>query len=201
MGDATMSGLGISFGAGQCNVCFAYRGYPVVEFSVARSGDFIDQQVANVTGKKPSVVSKIKEKDFSFDKAASGDMVMMALDIHYTEMINYVLNIFAKKFMEAEKAYDDPIEIVVAGGTACPDGFLDKMKEVIDDMDLPFEVSNIRKADDMLRTVSKGCFVKAMQLEAKGDAKNKTEEKPKEEKTEKPRKEKKDEDDIDEILG
>ena len=78
------------------------------------------------------------------------------------------------------------------------------IKEVVGDMDLPFEVSNIRKAEDMLRTVSKGCFVKAMQLEAKAQAEdNPKEEAPKKEKAEKPRKEKVEEtkDDIDDILG
>jgi hypothetical protein len=34
MGDMPMSGIAISMGAGQINVCMAIRGYPVIEFSI-----------------------------------------------------------------------------------------------------------------------------------------------------------------------
>jgi hypothetical protein len=44
------SGIGVSFGAGRANCLLAYKGLPVIGMSVARSGDWIDTQVAEQTG-------------------------------------------------------------------------------------------------------------------------------------------------------
>jgi len=164
MGDKPMSGIGMSFGAGQVNVCMAVRGMPVVEFSLVGSGDEIDRQVSVLSGKPASVVTKTKEKKLDFNSIDYNNLIIAGLDIHYSELLRSVMKRFCKKFSELERdAYDDPIEIIVTGGTASPNGFDKKFKEVISEMDLPFEVKDVRMSEDMLNTVSKGCLLKAKQ--------------------------------------
>jgi actin-like ATPase involved in cell morphogenesis len=162
MGDRPMSGIGMSFGAGQVNVCMAVRGMPVVEFSLVGSGDEIDRQVSVLCGKSTGVVTKAKEKKLDFDNVDYSDLIIAGLDIHYTDLLANVMKKFTKKFSELEEdAYEDPIEIIITGGTASPNGFDNKFKEVLASMDLPFEVKGVRMSSDMLNTVSKGCLLKA----------------------------------------
>jgi len=42
------SGIGISFGAGMCNVALLYKGIEILKFSTARSGDWIDNSVSEI---------------------------------------------------------------------------------------------------------------------------------------------------------
>jgi len=172
MGDRPMSGIGISFGAGQVNVCMAVRGMPVVEFSLVGSGDEIDRQVSVLCGKPVSVVTKTKEKRLDFDSVDYDDLIIAGLDIHYTELLKNVIKKFAAKFADLDSgAYDEPIEIIVTGGTASPNGFNKKFKQILSEMSLPFQVKDVRMSADMLNTVSKGCLLRAKQEVRKIDAK------------------------------
>jgi hypothetical protein len=167
MGDMPMSGIAISMGAGQINICMAIRGYPVIEFSLVGSGDYIDKQVSILSGKPISNITKIKEKSLDFDNIDYNDVVLAGLDIHYTDLLTSLIKDFSKKFSESGSVYDHPIEIVITGGTAKPKGFESKFKSILKDMDLPFEVKGVRMSQDMLNTVSKGCLIKAIQEEKK----------------------------------
>jgi len=167
MGDMPMSGIAISMGAGQVNVCMAVRGYPVIEFSMVGSGDYIDRQVSILSGQPQSVVTKIKEKELNFDNVDYSNIVLAGLDIHYSELLQNIMGKFAAKFAESGKVYEFPIEIVITGGTASPPGFENKFKNVLSEMELPFEVKGVRMSSDMLNTVAKGCLIKAMQEEKK----------------------------------
>ena len=50
--DTNYTGIGISCGGGLCNVCLAYLSVPVLSFSIAKAGDFIDASAAAVTGER-----------------------------------------------------------------------------------------------------------------------------------------------------
>lgn len=162
-----MSGIAMSLGAGQVNVCMSVRGYPVVEFSMVGSGDYIDKQVSVLSGKPISAVTKIKETRLDFNNIDYGDMVIAGLDIHYADLLRNILKNFSKKFSESGNAYEQSVEIVISGGTARPNGFERKFKEILSEMDLPFEVKGVRMASDLMNSVAKGCLVKALQVERK----------------------------------
>lgn len=166
-----MSGIAMSLGAGQVNVCMAIRGYPVIEFSLVGSGDYIDKQVSVLSGEPVSIVTKIKEQKLDFGNINYDDMVIAGLDIHYSDLLTNILRGFADKFSESGKVYEHPIEIVVTGGTAKPSGFDKKMETIISEMSLPFDVKCIRMSGDLLNTVSKGCLVRAMREEKKREPK------------------------------
>ena len=166
-GEAPFSGIAFSFGAGMCNVCFAYKKLPLINFSIARSGDWIDRESAKVAGVDISIITRYKEKNFDLTKVDMSDMRQAALDIFYQNMIEHALRNFAQKFNDLENQIDVPLEIVIAGGTASVTGFVDRFKKVLDETDLPFKVKAVRLAENPLYAVSNGCLIKALASENK----------------------------------
>ena len=60
--DNDLTGIAISMGAGMCNVCVMYQGMSALSFSVARGGDWIDENVAADCGcTKAKVISVFKQ--------------------------------------------------------------------------------------------------------------------------------------------
>lgn len=185
-GVVNFTGIGISYGGGQANVCFAYRSLPLIQFSLANAfgmgegsgGDWIDRQVARTrAGMSVSKVTKFKEQYADFTKKpeqiaaeisknardeAKNRELLVALDLYYRKLIDYTIDAFIKKFNEQGESVEDPIEIVVAGGTSMPPGFEIIVKEQIDKMDLPFQLKGVRKATNPMQTVASGCLVGAI---------------------------------------
>jgi hypothetical protein len=169
-GEVPFTGIGISMGAGMVNFCLAERGKAEVEFSVARSGDWIDEKVATMTGQSKSKVLRVKEKKLDFNKidelsmGPDGDIVM-ALECYYNELIRYVFGHFSKKF-QGKGTLDAPLDIVLSGGTASPPGLEHRVRALLVEMKLPFEINEVRLAgkgdrDKMLKATAKGCYLRA----------------------------------------
>lgn len=112
-------------------------------------------------------VLRVKEKKLNFDKVDGDDVVQVAIECYYEDLVNYVFGIFKDRFKKNRGSIDHPIEIILSGGTASPPGFDKRVKAIISKMDLPFEVKEVRLAKDMLRTVATGCFVRAKQAAKK----------------------------------
>jgi len=159
--ESPFSGIGISFGAGRSNCVLVYKGLPVIGMSVARGGDFIDQQVSEQTDTDISQVIAKKEKYLDFNNLDIDDDVIFALDVYYGELIKYVIKHFSAKFMEVKSEFPAPPSIVVAGGTSLPNGFTTKLEKVIERLELPFEISGIKLASDPRNAVVKGCLRQA----------------------------------------
>lgn len=171
-GPVPFTGIAISHGAGQANFCLAERGRSIQEFSVARSGDWIDEKVALMTGEAKTKVLRVKERKLDFNNIDSDDPIIMALDVYYEQMVRYVFGKFADRFSNNKGNIDDPIEIVLSGGTASPPGFDKKVKKVLETMTLPFKIQEVRLAgngnrDEMLKTVAYGCYIRARQAAKK----------------------------------
>ena len=62
LAESDFTGIGLSFGGGMANACIAYKSIPCLSFSVARGGDWIDKNVANVLGCPRSKATHIKER-------------------------------------------------------------------------------------------------------------------------------------------
>jgi hypothetical protein len=169
------TGLGLSFGAGQVNFCLSERGLPIDEFSVARSGDYIDTNASRMTGQPRTKIIRVKEKDLDFNKIDESNEILMALDCYYEDMIKYVFSIFGKRFESNRGSIDYPIDIILSGGTASPPGFDKRVRKVLDRMNLPFQINEIRLAgggdrQGMLKTVARGCYIRAKQTAKKIEA-------------------------------
>ncbi len=172
--EAPFSGISFSCGAGMMNCCFAWKKMPLINFSVARSGDWIDQQAAQTTGISVPAMTRYKEQHLDLNNIDYADMRQASLDIFYQNMIEYALSNFAEKFNALDKQIDSPLEIVVAGGTASVPGFLDKFKTVLASQELPFKVKEVRMAENPLYSVSNGCLIKALSIEKKRTKKDTT---------------------------
>lgn len=161
------SGIGISFGGGMVNLVAAYRAKQLVAFSAGRSGDWIDAQVAKVTNQPISRVIGVKEKQLDFNNVDPSNRILQALDIYYEDLITYVIDNFKVQFRKQSASFDDPVEIVLGGGTTMPPGFVDKFKRVMKKLDLGIPVKSVRHAKDPLKCVAAGALIAAISQEKK----------------------------------
>jgi actin-like ATPase involved in cell morphogenesis len=155
------TGIGMSFGAGMVNICYAMYGNPIFSFSIVNSGDWIDRQAAKATGESPIFINKEKTK-IDLSKQPSS-LVERAIYTQYQLMIEHTVSEIKKGFADANKTVrsDSPVDIVVAGGTSSPNGFADLLKQTIESANLPIPIGDIIKPEDPLHSVARGCLLAA----------------------------------------
>jgi len=159
--DVPLSGISMSCGGGMTNIALSYKGLSLQEFSITKSGDYIDEQAALMTGSKKSKVIKIKEKNLDLNKFDIGDRVQSALVVYYCEMIERMIHYVSNKFKGLDSEISGDVEIVVAGGTSMAPGFCDKLKEAVDSSNFPFSVYRIRHSQTPFYSVSQGACIRA----------------------------------------
>jgi len=158
------TGIGISFGAGKVNAVLAYKGLPIISMSSTRSGDYIDRMVAENTDSSLPQITRAKETKLDFSKINEliDDDVIFCLDVYYKNLIEYTFRNLAKEFKKVKSEFSGPIDICLAGGTASPPGFRDKVKSVVDGLDLPFEIKDVKISEDPRNAVVKGLLTQAI---------------------------------------
>lgn len=161
LGKKAFTGIGVSFGAGMVNLCYAMYGNPVFAFSIVNSGDWIDKQAAKVTGESISFINKEKTK-IDLTKNPTG-LVERAIHTQYKLMIEHTVAGIKKGFADVTKTVraDAPVDIVIAGGTSSPYGFATIFKETIQQADLPIKIGEVIKPNDPLFSVARGCLLAA----------------------------------------
>ncbi len=158
---ANYTGIGISFGAGMVNLCYAMFGVPVFTFAIVNSGDWIDKMAAKATGENTTFINQEKTKvDLG---ATPATLVERAIQTQYRIMIEKTVNGIKKGLGEAGKKArsDKPVDVVIAGGTSMPKGFDTLFKEVIKQAELTISIGNIVRPDDPLFSVARGCLIAA----------------------------------------
>ena len=161
LADNSFTGLGISFGAGMTNVCLAYYAVPVMKFSVARGGDWVDEQAAQATGTPVDKVTSIKEDGFELDFQTDVGGVEGALSIYYENLLEYVIKRIVNEVDEEDIEEGLDVPVVVTGGTASPNGFEKLFEDHLEDSSLPFSVSGVSHAEEPLYSVARGALVAA----------------------------------------
>lgn len=163
------SGIGISYGAGMSNLALSFKGIEALKFSISRSGDWIDKQVAESLNMIPNRVTSIKEKSFDLEMGYLKESnkkkrrVLEALHYYYESLINYTIKKIIEEFNEkVDIEIDESIPIVLSGGTSMPKGFDGLFKEIISKYELPFEISEIRRAKNPMTAVANGLLVRAL---------------------------------------
>ena len=160
LADTQYTGIGMSFGAGMCNIVYSFMGIPVFSFSLSRGGDWIDSHAAQHTDETHNVVTAVKEKaDFSLYDSTNG--IQRAVSIYYESLLNYVVEQF-KELYEKTPRKELPnvtmdMPIVVAGGTSLVLGFVERLKALTKD-DFPVPISEIKHAQQPLFAVSNGLY-------------------------------------------
>lgn len=163
------SGLAFSYGAGMSNCALSYKSNPVMTFSVARGGDWIDGQVAKQFNTVPNRVTSIKENNTDLSNYRVGKKkerrIREAIVYYYRNLIMYSLEKITHKLENelSDVELPDSLPIVVSGGTSLAKGFMELFKEVIDEFDdFPFEIKEIKHAEDPMTAVAEGLLIKAL---------------------------------------
>lgn len=165
LAEDNFTGLGISFGGGMANVCLAVMSVPVFSFSVARAGDWVDEQVAGVTDTPVSKITAFKEASLNLKKPENQrTKVEQALSIYYDHLIEYVLAEIKKEITRNNNIpeFERPIPVVIAGGTANPPGFLERAEAILQASGFPLAIKEVRVAPQPLYTVAKGTLIAAI---------------------------------------
>jgi len=162
LAEADFTGIGISCGGGMFNVCVAYKTIPAVTFSVSRGGDWIDNHVAKVMGIPRTRATDLKETP-GVNLKEPRNREEEAVVLYYRNLIEYVLRNLAERFRLAHDvpSFTHPVEIVVAGGTSLVGGFVEVFAEELKQVEFPLKVSGIRRAEDPLTSVARGCLIAA----------------------------------------
>jgi hypothetical protein len=158
--DDELTGIAISCGAGMTNIAIIHEGDPLVEFSVTRGGDFIDQSVGNALDISPSLVQM--EKEAGIDLFNPTTKIMEAVSVYYTSVIDYTLKNIAYELRQREKdlpLFRKPVPIVVSGGLSLAGGFVKKVENVLTVVNFPIKISEVRLAEDPMKAVAKGCLL------------------------------------------
>jgi hypothetical protein len=161
LAESDFTGIGLSFGGGMANACVAYKSIPCVSFSVARGGDWIDKNVANVLGIKHSKATYIKERGVDIRDPKNREEEAVA--IYYRNLINYVLQNIKSRFEHGQNmpTFSDPVDIACAGGTSLVGGFIEVFRDEFSKIDFPIPIGRVFRAEDALTSVAKGCLVAA----------------------------------------
>ena len=162
LADDNFTGIGISMGAGMCNVCFSFLSVPVIVFGISRGGDDIDASVARMMRETVNRVRVIKEESLDFTKTPKSNLEN-ALIIYYEDLIMTLLNNLTGILSRAEKLprLNQAVPIVLAGGTCLPNGFKVKFEHLLKETKMPIAISSVRLARDPLRATAMGSLISA----------------------------------------
>ena len=158
--DDGLTGISISLGAGMTNITVVHEGDPLIEFSVTRGGDYIDQSVGNALDMSSSLV--MIEKESGTDLYNPSTKIMEAVSVYYTSLLNYVFNNIVYELKQREKdlpMFREPVPIVVSGGLSLAEGFVKKVESVLSTIDFPIKISEVRRAVDPMKAVAQGALL------------------------------------------
>ncbi len=161
LADRDFTGIAVSCGGGMFNVCVAYKTIPAVKFSVARGGDWIDGHVSKVMGIPRTRATAIKEGDVNLTSPRTREEEAVVL--YYRSLISYVLQNLKQRFQLSRDVpqFEDPVEVVVAGGTSLVGGFVEVFTEELKKVDFPLKIAGVRRAEDAMSSVVRGCLIAA----------------------------------------
>ncbi len=154
------TGIGISMGAGMCNVCLSFLSMPVISFGLRRGGDDIDDAAARVTREALHRVRAVKEESLDFSRPAR-TRLESALQIFYEDLVRDLLHALASRLSQAERLprMNQAVPVVLAGGTCLPNGFAGWFEQLLKEARVPLGISAVRLAQDPLRSAATGALL------------------------------------------
>ena len=131
-----------------------------MEFSMTKGGDYIDQAVGNALDISPSLVQL--EKESGVDLFEPKSKIMEAVAVYYNTVIKYALDNITFELKNRKKdlpIFREDVIMVVSGGLTLAKGFEDKVRSVLNTIDFPIRVSEVRKAASPMTAVANGCLL------------------------------------------
>lgn len=161
--DDNLTGVAVSCGAGMTNVAVMYYGKPITTFSLARGGDWIDSMsYKNAMLRSAAEMTSFKEKG-EIDLVKPGNRKELALATYYRHHCQYVVEKLVEQLKTAESIpnFEQPVKVVVSGGTSKANGYVKLFENELDKYTLPFAVKEIMTAGDQLTATANGCLIAA----------------------------------------
>jgi hypothetical protein len=165
LSEYNFTGIGISVGAGLTNVTLAYLGTPLLSFSIARGGDWIDAQVAKSTGLPKEHVTHTKETLSKLSKQVKMGSPEGAITIYYEALMTYVIQNLNKRLAKITPP-KVAFPVAIAGGSSMPEGFFELFERKLRESNLRVQISKIKLARDPLHAVARGCLIAARTQES-----------------------------------
>lgn len=161
--EENFTGIGISCGGGMCNVCVSFLAVPVVSFSIAKAGDYVDASASMATGESQPKIRDYKEHQLDLSRAPR-DKIENALHIYYEDVLRSLIAKLTEEFESSAHIpkVERPLPLIISGGTSKPKGFLQKFDQMLKDSEFPIPVSEVRLAKNPLTATAEGCQVAAM---------------------------------------
>jgi actin-like ATPase involved in cell morphogenesis len=156
-----LTGWGISCGGGMVNSSIAVRGLPITEFSITKSGDYIDKQVQMVTNEQLAKIIKTKEKKLDLSNVDMGDNIQPALSVYYDEFMTRVIKTAFDELRKNKHEFEGPMPVVICGGTSMAKGFIDRFNSHVKKAELPFDISSVTLSAAPFYAVSQGACLSA----------------------------------------
>lgn len=156
------TGIGVSCGAGMVNVAFSLFGAEVFSYSIVNSGDWIDRQAAKATGESIAFINKEKQK-IDLEKEPTS-LVERAIRTQYELMIEKTVGGIKKGLQDNQDKHarlDDPIDVIVAGGTSLPNGFDTLFEKLLKSSEIDVDLGKVIRPADPLYSVARGCLIAA----------------------------------------
>jgi hypothetical protein len=157
-----LTGVAMSYGAGMTNVAVVHQGDALVEFSLTRSGDYIDESVGRALDISPSLVQQEKEAGTDLNNP-QGD-IAEAINVYYNAVIKYTLENIAYELNKRKKdlpIFKEEVPLIVSGGLTLANGFVPRVQEVMSTLDFPLKISTVRRAAEPMTSVAHGCLLAA----------------------------------------
>jgi hypothetical protein len=160
-----LSGGAFSMGGGQSNGCVIFEGRPVISFSIARGGDWIDQMsYKHARMKSAAEMTQFKETH-EIDILNPKGREEMALATYYRHHVKYMISAVSD-LLEKEgakvPAFLKPVKWVISGGTSLAKNCIPMIRQEFEQNPLPFKISEIVHAAEPLMATAKGCLVAAL---------------------------------------
>lgn len=157
--EANSSGIGISLGGGMCNVCLAYLGIPVMEYSIQFGGDTIDTMTAQAIEKPATLVKAVKEHRLDLTRSPS-DPIETALQIYYADLFKRLAASLETQLNDCENigCLPDSLPLVLSGGTVMAPGSVEVFKRALDGVSLPVGISDVILATDPMMATANGAL-------------------------------------------
>ena len=162
LADEDFTGLAISFGAGMTNVGLSYLSIPALSFSVAKAGDWIDENAATAAGVTVSKITSIKEA--GVDIVNPQNTQEFAISAYYRNLINYVVKNLSLRLERTDDvpSFPKPITVILSGGTSLVGNFTTLFEEEIKKYKFPFTIDKVKVAEDQLNSVAQGCLIASL---------------------------------------
>lgn len=158
------TGIGISFGAGMVNLCYAIYGAPVFQFSLVNSGDWIDKMASRAIGEDTTTYVNKEKMNADLTAENPDTLVQRAIKSQYEIMIQHTVQGIKKGIEQAgaKARSENPVDIIIAGGTSMPKGFDVLFAKILEQANLTnIKIGSVIRPEDPLFSVARGCLIAA----------------------------------------